>query len=218
MTRVALVGLGLALWLIAGLGLRVYFGGRAYLAQLLGPDAPADAMFSTLLATPHATVLGMNPWAMLVTVGVLAAAALMLLLGPVEWAMRRRMGPVPRVFVLTGVAAMATAVTLKSVHPILSRRSVPEGPRTALNYACEAAGYGWVNALAYGGAVLAAAALVWLVVRREARAGASVATAGVPEVDPAEDAPAEDAPADASDAEAAPADASDASASTPPGT
>ena len=47
------------------------------------------------------------------------------------------------------------------MHPLLSLPSVPEGPRTALDYACEAAGYGWVNAIAYAGAIAAGIALAW---------------------------------------------------------
>ena len=49
-------------------------------------------------------------------------------------------------------AAVAGAV-LSSIHPLLAMPSVPEGPRTVLNYACEAAGYGWVNGIAHGGAI-----------------------------------------------------------------
>ena len=55
-----------------------------------------------------------------------------------------------------GVAALGTAGFLVSIHPILNLPRVPEGPRTLLNYAFEAAGYGLVNLLAYVGGFAAA--------------------------------------------------------------
>jgi hypothetical protein len=69
---------------------------------------------------------------------------------------------------------------LWSVHPLLSLPSVPEGPRTVINYACEAAGYGWVNAIAYVGAIVAGGALAWLGGEASSRAHASASMVAEP--------------------------------------
>ena len=85
---------------------------------------------------------------------------------------RLRVSPRARMLAGAGAAAVATGVALRSVHPLLSLPSVPEGPRTVLNYACEAAGYGWVNVIAYLGAVVAGLAFAWLGARARLRADA----------------------------------------------
>lgn len=163
MTRAALTMLALTAWLVVGLGSRAYLGGKAYLAKLTGSEAIADEIMTKALDQPEAHVLGMSPWTLLLTFAVAVSATLVLvvlwpcdlLLRRLGWARRRR------VLVGAGLGAAVTGAVLSSVHPLLSLPSVPEGPRTALNYACEAAGYGWVNALAYGGAIAAGIALAW---------------------------------------------------------
>jgi hypothetical protein len=163
MTRAAIAMLGLTTWLAVGLGSRAYLGGKAYLAKLTGSEASADEIMTRLLDSPEALVLGMGPWTLLLAFGVIVSATLVLLvLWPCDlllrrlgWARRRR------VLVGAGLGAVVTGVALWSVHPLLSLPSVPEGPRTALNYACEAAGYGWVNVIAYVGAIAAGVAIAW---------------------------------------------------------
>jgi len=164
MTRVAVVMLGLAAWLAAGLGARAYLGGKAYLAKLLGSEALADEAMARALAQPEALVLGMDPWTLLLSFAVTTSAALVLVvLWPWDVLLRRlKVSRARRALVGAGLAAAATGAALSSVHPLLSLPSVPEGPRTVLNYACEAAGYGWVNAIAYVGAIAAGGALAWL--------------------------------------------------------
>src|SRR5690606_1404178 len=164
MTRVAVVMLGLAAWLAAGLGARAYPGGKAYLAKLLGSEALADEAMARALAQPEALVLGMDPWTLLLSFAVTTSAALVLVvLWPWDVLLRRlKVSRARRALVGAGLAAAATGAALSSVHPLLSLPSVPEGPRTVLNYACEAAGYGWVNAIAYVGAIAAGGALAWL--------------------------------------------------------
>jgi hypothetical protein len=163
MTRAALAMLGLTAWLVVGLGSRAYLGGKAYLAKLTGSEAIADELMSKALDQPGALVLGMGPWTLLLTFGVAVSAALVLLvLWPCD-RLLRRLGWARgrRVLVGAGLGAAVTGAALSSVHPLLSLPSVPEGPRTALNYACEAAGYGWVNAIVYGGALATGIALAW---------------------------------------------------------
>lgn len=164
MIRVALSMLGLAVWLAAGLGARAYWGGKAYLAKLLGSEALADEAMRRALAEADALVLGMDPWTLLLAFAVAVSAALVLgVLWPADWVLRRLgVARAGRALAGAGLAAVATAVALSSVHPLLSLPSVPEGPRTALNYACEAAGYGWVNAIAYVGAVVTGGVVAWL--------------------------------------------------------
>ena len=157
MTRAAVVLLGLTAWLAGGLGARAYWGARAYLTHILGDASLAEQMLSRALAEPEAQVAGLGPWALLLSCCVVVSAALVLVvLAPVDAGMRRAgvMRSV-RVVVGAGLGAAATAAVLLSIHPLLSRPTVPEGPRTVLNYACEAAGYGWVNAIAYLGAIVA---------------------------------------------------------------
>ncbi|MEX1368111.1 MAG: hypothetical protein AB1Z98_33590 [Nannocystaceae bacterium] len=168
--------LGLAAWLSAGLGLRAWLGGKAYLRALLGSEALADEAFARAAAMPETSLLlGMDPWTLLLAFSVSVSAALVLvLLWPWDLLLSRLRVSVPlRMVAAAGVAAAATGMALWSVHPLLSRPDVPEGPRTVLNYACEAAGYGWVNAIAYVGAIATGLGFVWLGARSGAEASES---------------------------------------------
>ncbi|MCA9654473.1 MAG: hypothetical protein H6712_33060 [Myxococcales bacterium] len=175
MIRIALCIMGLATWLVLGLGLRAWIGGKAYLRALLGSEALADEALARAVDRSEAAVLlGMDPWSLLLSLSVLVAAALVLgVLLPWDLLLTRlRVSPRARMLAGAGAAAVATGVALRSVHPLLSLPSVPEGPRTVLNYACEAAGYGWVNVIAYLGAVVAGLAFAWLGARARLRADA----------------------------------------------
>lgn len=163
MTRAAATLLALSVWLSTMLGLRAWLGGKAYLARILGSEARADEAFARVLAQPEAQLAGMDPWTLLVAFSVAVSAVLVLLvLLPWDWLLRRLgVGWSRRVLAGAALGAVAAGAVLSSIHPLLSRPSVPEGPRTVLNFACEAAGYGWVNAIAYIGAVGAGIALAW---------------------------------------------------------
>ncbi|MCA9707457.1 MAG: hypothetical protein KDK70_16515 [Myxococcales bacterium] len=163
MTRAAVTMLGLTAWLAAMLGARAWWGGKAYLARILGSESLADEAWAEALARPETAVLGLDPWTLLLAVCLAVSAALVLVV-LLPWdLLLRRIGVAWRVRVLAGggLGAVAAGGVLVSIHPLLSRPSVPEGPRTVLNYACEAAGYGWVNAIAYLGAIGAGVALAW---------------------------------------------------------
>lgn len=164
MMRVAVGVVGLAAWLAVGLGARAYWGGKAYLAKLLGSQALADEAMTRMLEHPEALVLGLDPWTLLLSFAVVVSAGLVLgVLWPLDLLLRRlRVSRALRTVAGIGVAGGATGAALSSVHPLLSLPSVPEGPRTVLNYACEAAGYDWVNAIAFVGALATGGALAWL--------------------------------------------------------
>ncbi len=170
MIRIAVTMLGLSAWLGLTLGLRAYFGGREYLAKILGSDALADEALTALLDRPEAQLLGMDPWTVLLAMGVMVSAGLVLVvLAPVDLLLRvRGTSTIVRAVVGAGLAIVATGVVLGSIHPLLSMPTVPEGPRTVINYACEAIGYGWVNTIAYVGAIGAGVGLMaWRVPRAD---------------------------------------------------
>jgi hypothetical protein len=183
MMRVLLGVVGLTVWLAAGLGARAYWGGKAYLAELLGSEALADEAMAHALAQPEALVLGLNPWVLLLSLAVVVSASLVLVvLWPWDLLLRRlNVSRAGRTLAGIGLAAAATGAALSSVHPLLSLPSVPEGPRTVLNYACEAAGYGWVNGIAFVGAVVTGGVLAWLagpVIREQPASGDDPAAPG----------------------------------------
>lgn len=192
MIRVAACVVGLSTWLSVALGLRAWLGGQEYLRALLGSEALADeAMARVLSAMPEATLLmGMDPWLLLLAFSVVVSAALVLVvLWPWDLLMRRMgLGLRGRAAGAVGVAAATTGVILSSIHPVLAMPSVPEGPRTVLNFACEAAGYGWVNAIAYIGALATGLAFAWLGARSqvsdEATASPAEADAGTGDAEP----------------------------------
>jgi len=171
--RLPIAMFGLAAWLVVGLGLRAWLGGKAYLVALFGSEVLAEQMLSRATDLPETTLLlGMDPWTLLLAFCTLVAAALVLLvLWPVDLLVVRFGGGVRvRMLVGAGLAAGATGAALLAIHPILALPSVPEGPRTVLNYACEAAGYGWINAIAYGGAIATGVAFAWLGTRARVEA------------------------------------------------
>ncbi len=178
MIRVLAAMLGLAAWLAVSLGLRAYHGGKAYAAQVLGSESLAEQAMTRMLQSGEAVLLGMDPWTLLGAASLVLSGVFVLgLLWPVELVLRRlRLAPGVRVALALGLAAGATAAVLLSIHPLLSMPQVPEGPRTVLNYACEAAGYGWINAIAYLGALVTAAAFVGA--PRGAPAEAAVTSSG----------------------------------------
>ena len=90
-----------------------------------------------------------------------ALALALFVLVPAWLVVRRRHAGWPRwrhAATWGGLGALAAAVLLESIDPVLSLPSVPLGPRALLNHAFELVGYGFVNALAYvtaiGGALL----------------------------------------------------------------
>ena len=160
--RALFVALALALaWLVA-VALRLWMGGQHYLEQLLGSRGEAERLFAALrregLELPG---LGLDVRLLLPLVCLgLSVALVGLVLAPADALLRRRVPSQARRRVVGAVLAAAVAgLALSAVHPLLSLRSVPEGPRTLLNYACEAAGYGWVNAIVYVGAIAAGLAV-----------------------------------------------------------
>lgn len=172
MIRVGIAIAGLASWLIASLGLRAWFGGKAYLLALFGSERFADALFESALA--HSFSVGgvdMRPIPLLMTVSIAVSVVLVaVLLWPIDSLLRHVRAPrVLRTMVAAGIAIGLTAAGLLSVHPLLAQRSVPEGPRTILNFACEAAGYDWINGIAYVGAIATAVAFVWFAPAARAR-------------------------------------------------
>lgn len=190
LVRAVLTMAGLTAWLAVGLGSRAYFGGKAYLAELLGSATLADDALRHALEQPEALLLGMSPYTLLLSFSLVVSAALVLVvLSPCDWLLRRKgWARGRRALVGVTLAAAATGAALSSVHPLLSLPSVPEGPRTVLNYACEAAGYGWVNAIAYAGAIVTAVALAWL-------GGEGAAAHAIEPVEPAAPEPAAPEPA-----------------------
>lgn len=186
--RVPLTIVGLATWLFAGLGVRVWLGGQHYLYKMLGSQTLADGLFESALS--HSFSVGevsMRPVPLLATVALGGSIALTVAMWPVDIGLRRLRVPwLARAVVAIGISVAGTASALLSIHPLLARRSVPEGPRTMLNYACEAAGYDWINGLVYSGVVAAAVALVWL---------GRMATPTASEADAAADPPTSDADA-----------------------
>ncbi len=164
MIRVPVALLGLAAWLAGALGLRAWWGGKAYLTQVVGSEELAERLIERMIEQTQSVLLDMGPWTLLLAFSVAISAALVLLvLWPADLLMARLApGRRGRVLVGIGLGAGATAAALLSVHPLLSMPSVPEGPRTVLNYACEAAGYGWINAIAYIGGIGTGAAFAWM--------------------------------------------------------
>lgn len=189
MIRVAVTLLGLATWLAAMLAARAWLGGKAYLAQIYGSEALADEVFAKALAMPELQLAGMDPWILLAAFSVVMSAVFVgVVLVPWEWLLRR-LGVGWRWRVAAGgvLGALAAGAVLWSIHPLLSRPDVPEGPRTVLNFACEAAGYGWVNAIAYLGAIGAGVVLMGWGRRVEGseRTSAGQASPAVPDTDDA---------------------------------
>ncbi|MEM7159987.1 MAG: hypothetical protein AAF799_44525 [Myxococcota bacterium] len=156
MIRVLVAIVGLTAWLTTALGLRAWFGGKAYLAAWFGSEARADLLFERALEYPTADLLGLDPLPLLaVTAFSVSAVLVIVLLLPIDLLLRRLKVGVPvRMIVGALIGVGAAGAVLLSIHPLLSMPEVPEGPRTLLNYACEGAGYGWVNAIAHGGAIL----------------------------------------------------------------
>ncbi|MEM9457412.1 MAG: hypothetical protein AAGF11_24745 [Myxococcota bacterium] len=149
--------LGLATWLATMLGVRAWLGGKAYLTHIYGSEAIADEVFAKALTVPELQLAGLDPWMLLAAFCVVVSAVfVVVVLVPWEWLLRR-LGVDWRLRVVVGgvVGALAAGAVLWSIHPLLSLPDVPEGPRTVLNFACEAAGYGWVNAIVYLGAIAA---------------------------------------------------------------
>ncbi len=161
MTRAAITMLGLATWLTGALAGRAWFGGKAYLARLLGSEQLGDEAFATMLARPETQLAGMDPWTLLLATCVAMSAALVLVILMPWDLLLRRVGLARhwRALTAAGLGSSAAGAVLLSIHPLLSRPSVPEGPRTILNYACEAAGYDWVNAIVHLGAIAAGVAI-----------------------------------------------------------
>lgn len=163
-----------------GVGLRLYFGGLAYLGQVLGAEASELAAQQVMTQSSRGFGLGVVGLATdlrALAIGlavVLSGAFILLLLWLIEGVVRllesRRKSPEPallgRIVPSVLAAIGATAAILLSVHPLLNLRAVPEGPRMLLNYACEAAGYPWVNGIAYAGAIATALVFSGLQVRR----------------------------------------------------
>ncbi len=201
--RTLLVWGGFSLWLLVGYGLRLYVGSLAYLGKILGAAASEraaerlmDQSSSGLELGVELGMLGLATDLRALVVGLavsLAGIFVLLLLWPIEGVVRlvesRRASGEPvllgRVVPSVAAAIGASAGILLSVHPLLNLRAVPEGPRMLLNYACEAAGYGWVNGIAYVGAIATALVFCGLqvrsrraVLRARAEAPAGSATAG----------------------------------------
>lgn len=157
MTRAAITMLALATWLTGALAGRAWFGGKAYFSQLFGNEQRGAEAFATLLARPETQLAGMDPWTLLLASCVAASAALVLVILMPWDLLLRRVGLARhwRALTAAGLGSLAAGTVLLSIHPLLSRPSVPEGPRTILNFACEAAGYDWVNAIVHLGAIAA---------------------------------------------------------------
>jgi hypothetical protein len=85
-----------------------------------------------------------------------ALALALFVLAPTWLVVRRRHARWPRwrqLATWSAVGAVAAAVLLESIDPVLARPEVPLGPRAFLNSAFELVGYGFVNALAYAAAI-----------------------------------------------------------------
>lgn len=205
MIRIAVIATALSVWLAVALGVKTYFGAVAYATSMMGSNTIAQQMLDRALAHPEAVTFGMDPWTMLAAGSV--AAGYVLVLGvfvPFEAMLRKfKVARTARLVVLVALAVAATGAALLAVHPVLSMPTVPEGPRTMLNYACEAAGYGWVNAIAHGGAVAAAVAFVAMGPSAAAVTAASSGQASGQTPDGA-DPEAEDAALDANDSPGVP--------------
>lgn len=171
---------GFSLWLIVGYGSRLYFGSLAYLGKVLGAEASQLAAQQLMTQTSRGFglgVLGLATDLRALAVGLAVALSgvfVLLLLWPIEGIVRlvesRRASSEPvllgRIVPSVLAAIGATAAILLSVHPLLNLRVVPEGPRMLLNYACEAAGYPWVNGIAYAGSLATALVFSGLQLRR----------------------------------------------------
>ena len=186
MIRVLVSIVGLTVWLTAGLGLRAWFGGKAYLAMWFGSEARADLIFERALEQPMAQLLGLDPLPLLAATAFSVSAVLvLLLLWPVDALLGRlKMGRPVRMLAGAGVAIAATGAVLLSIHPLLSMPEVPEGPRTLLNYACEGAGYAWVNAIAHLGGI--ATGLGFALAARTPESAEASAETPASEAEPAE--------------------------------
>ncbi len=186
---------GLCLWLVLSYGIRLYVGGSHYLEKLLGADAAALARERVLARSQGFDLLALDNVAdlrllMVAAVVALSGAFVLLILWPIEGLMRlteRRSAMAgrllvwPRIVANLGSAVLTTAAILLSIHPLLSLRVVPEGPRMLLNFACEAAGYMWVNVLAYAGALGAAGVFCGLQLLARQRALGALSGESVPE-------------------------------------
>jgi hypothetical protein len=150
--RFALAVLVVASWFSLAFGLRAYFGGRAYAARIVGSTELGNTMFERF-GEAATKALGISPLVLLALVSLAAALVGASLL----WltAVSTRKLPRGRTAISVAVATAMTGGVLTSIHPLLSLPGVPEGPRTWINFACEAMGYGWVNFIAYAGAFVA---------------------------------------------------------------
>ncbi|MCH9687773.1 MAG: hypothetical protein K0V04_40460 [Deltaproteobacteria bacterium] len=195
MIRVLMAMAGLTAWLVGMLSMRAWIGGKAYATRLLGSEALADQILDQALTQTQSVLLDMSPWSLLLALSVAVSAALVLgLLWPADAIMARlSLGRTGRLAVGVVVGAIATAAVLRSIHPLLSLPTVPEGPRTVLNYACEAAGYGWINAIAYIGGIGTGAAFGWMGRPRPAKVVSG------PSSSPTEPAAADDGPGSSGD-------------------
>lgn len=72
----------------------------------------------------------------------------LIILLPAHFALRR-LALWPRLGLWTLWGLTIIALILESIHPLLNLRSVPEGPRTTLNFVFESVGYAWVNGFVY---------------------------------------------------------------------
>ncbi len=176
-------------FIFVGFGGAAYYGGRDYLGRVLGDPGLADAGFERLLGGhgDGVALFGFHahaPQLLALAAALLAATLVVFVLLPVALALHFKSPPRrwQRELIHVGAAALATAALLLSVHPVLNLQSVPEGPRTFLNYAFESVGYGWVNFMAYLGALGTA----WVFAR----------TATVAKAKPAEDSEAEPMPSE----------------------
>lgn len=169
--------------LAGGFGMRVAIGVPDYLHNLYGDRSMAEQLYTRLMANPL-PLLGPDlthyePGIFLILVaGLFSLAFAFLLLAPVGFVMSR-IGATRfwlRALVMCDLAIAVSAATLLSIHPILSLKQVPEGPRTALNYLFEAVGYDWVNALAYAAPL--AAALLYALATSQRGTEAPKASAG----------------------------------------
>jgi hypothetical protein len=142
-------------WYTVAFGVRAHFGARAYAARFVGSEALGDALVDRL-AERVTGALGVSPFALLLLVSLVVATVGAIVLALVDVGARRVLPSPVRALVLAGVAIGLTASVLLSIHPLLARPDVPEGPRTWINFACEAMGYGYVNVVAYAGSLGAA--------------------------------------------------------------
>ncbi|MEM6295738.1 MAG: hypothetical protein AAGA54_30985 [Myxococcota bacterium] len=190
MKRLADAGIG-ALFLLlvyaVGFGLRVTTGVPAYAESMLGPEAAVAIDWGAILTEP--IPVGEASWTVPSLVGVVFGAVLVafFVVMLVVRLLVESAGVRLRWAVLLGVAAACTAAALLSIHPLLALPSVPEGPRMTLNYAFEAVGYGWVNALAYAGPLLGAAAVAWRTTPKASTSSTSADASAEPSVTDADE-------------------------------